>query len=53
MFVEVQDLIQHCLTFDPSERPSLEEILSHPWMQVPRANSVLVATDDSSSVSSQ
>lgn len=50
---EVQDLIQHCLTFDPSERPSLEEILSHPWMQVPRANSVLVATDDSSSVSSQ
>jgi serine/threonine protein kinase len=28
----VKDLIRHCLSFNPASRPSLEEILHHPWM---------------------
>lgn len=27
-----QDLIRKCLTFDASQRPSLEDIYNHPWM---------------------
>ncbi|CAH1783320.1 unnamed protein product [Owenia fusiformis] len=30
---EVQDLISKCLSVRPSDRPSLEEILQHPWVQ--------------------
>jgi len=29
---EVKDLILKCLSIRPSDRPSLEEILEHPWM---------------------
>lgn len=29
---EVQDLIKQCLTYQASDRPSLQDILSHPWM---------------------
>ncbi|ESN95977.1 hypothetical protein HELRODRAFT_86213 [Helobdella robusta] len=28
---EIRDLIEWCLTFDPVDRPSLEEILQHNW----------------------
>lgn len=29
---EVVDLMQSCLTFDPSQRPSLEQLRNHPWI---------------------
>uniref|UniRef100_A0A0K0DLG6 Serine/threonine-protein kinase 1 n=1 Tax=Angiostrongylus cantonensis TaxID=6313 RepID=A0A0K0DLG6_ANGCA len=32
---ECKDLIRQCLARDGCDRPSLEEILEHPWMQVP------------------
>ena len=30
---EVKDLIRKCLSIRPSDRPSIEDILEHPWMQ--------------------
>lgn len=30
---EVQDLIKLCLSVSPENRPSLEDILNHPWMR--------------------
>ncbi|XP_074645428.1 serine/threonine-protein kinase pim-3-like [Tubulanus polymorphus] len=30
---EVKDLIRKCLSVRPGDRPSLEEILAHPWLQ--------------------
>ena len=32
IFAEVQDLIRKCLSIRPSDRPSVEEILEHPWL---------------------
>ena len=32
MLSDVQDLIRKCLSIRPSDRPSVEDILSHPWM---------------------
>lgn len=32
--LEVQDLIQRCLTVNQSDRINLRQILDHPWMQV-------------------
>ena len=29
---EVKDLISKCLSLKPTERPSLSELLKHPWM---------------------
>ncbi|XP_064605007.1 serine/threonine-protein kinase pim-3-like [Liolophura sinensis] len=31
---EVKDLVRKCLSIRPSDRPSLEDILEHPWMQI-------------------
>lgn len=31
---EVEDLIRQCLDIDPSQRPSLRDLLDHPWMQI-------------------
>jgi serine/threonine-protein kinase SRK2 len=30
---ECRDLLQKLFSYDPSERPSIEEIRQHPWMQ--------------------
>jgi len=35
---DVQDLIKLCLSLMPEDRPSLEGILEHPWMQSPELN---------------
>jgi len=32
---EFKDLITGMLQFDPSHRPSMSEILAHPWMRKP------------------
>lgn len=31
--VEVRDLITRCMSICPAERPSLEELLLHPWIK--------------------
>lgn len=31
--LEVRELIEHCLRSEPSHRPSLEQILNHPWIK--------------------
>lgn len=41
---EVEDLIRRCLSVDQSCRPSLSEVLDHPWMQHNRT--VMIADED-------
>lgn len=41
---EAEDLIRRCLSIDQSDRPSLSEVLDHPWMQ--RSRTVLIADED-------
>ncbi|KAI1721264.1 protein kinase domain-containing protein [Ditylenchus destructor] len=31
---EVRDLIEKCVSFDPFARPTLEEVMKHPWMKM-------------------
>ena len=30
---DVKDLIQKCLSVRPQDRPSIEEVIQHPWLQ--------------------
>jgi len=41
---EAEDLIRRCLSVDQSDRPSLSEVLDHPWMQ--RSRTVVIADED-------
>ena len=60
---EAKDLVQKCLALRPSDRPSLEEIVDHPWMRVglviptsannERQEDIANANLDSASLSSQ
>ena len=36
---EVRDLIAQCLSYQAVDRPSLEEILAHPWLTIPTKSS--------------
>ena len=42
--VEAEDLIRQCLSVDQSHRPTLSEVLDHPWMQCCRT--VVIADED-------
>lgn len=35
---DVKDLIQKCLSVQPGQRPSLETVMAHPWMQATSKN---------------
>ncbi|XP_013417004.1 serine/threonine-protein kinase pim-1 [Lingula anatina] len=37
---DVKDLIRRCLSIRPCDRPSLEEILSHPWLAQSESDSI-------------
>jgi len=41
---EAEDLIRRCLSVDQSHRPSLSELLEHPWLQ--RSRTVVIADED-------
>jgi len=41
---EAEDLIRRCLSVDASDRPSLSEVLDHPWMQ--RSRTVVITDED-------
>jgi len=32
---EFKDLIESMLSYDPSKRPNIKDLLSHPWMKIP------------------
>ena len=36
---EVRDLIRRCLCIRPQDRPSLEEVMRHPWMEAQLSSS--------------
>lgn len=53
LFSEVKDLIKKCLSIRPSDRPSLEDILGHPWLaQAPLSVDKLAIRTPSNSMSS-
>jgi len=37
---DFKDLMQKMLAYDPSERPTVEELVSHPWMRTRVDNKV-------------
>jgi len=41
---EAEDLIRRCLSIDQSDRPSLNEVLDHPWMQ--HSRTVMIADEE-------
>jgi len=41
---EAEDLIRRCLSVDQCDRPSLSEVLDHPWMQ--RSRTVVISDED-------
>jgi len=45
---EAEDLIRQCLSIDQSHRPSLSEVLDHPWMRCSRT--VVIADEDDDDV---
>lgn len=50
---EVKDLIRGCLSLKPAERPTLEEILEHPWLKPGGVGPDGRLDDSDSSTSSQ
>lgn len=52
---DVRDLVKRCLALQPRERPSLEEVLNHPWMQqaasLPRSSSSCSSASSASTCS--
>lgn len=51
---ECQDIIRQCLKVRPSDRPSLVELMNHPWMtaQLPEATSTSSSSTQSSTAAS-
>lgn len=50
---ECQDIIKRCLKLRPSDRPSLRDLLNHPWMSthLPESSSTSVPSTSTSSTS--
>lgn len=38
--IEFKDLIERMVNHDPSKRPSVKELLEHPWMQIPKDGNI-------------
>ncbi|KAL5015528.1 hypothetical protein ScPMuIL_009798 [Solemya velum] len=49
---DVKDLVRRCLAIRPSDRPSLEEILEHPWLRgsIPIVDKLNTRTSDHNSL---
>ena len=41
---EAEDLIRRCLSIDQCDRPTLSDVVDHPWMQ--RSRTVTIADED-------
>lgn len=47
---EVKDLVRQCLSQRPCDRPSLEQILNHPWMHSGRCEYIVPQMSRSGSI---